>query len=1288
MATIQSFEEKTIINKEDYMIIEDEESTKKIQLKNLFSETPIDIKLNENNKLYLIKADGTPLNEGVLIPFSSERETKQIEMVFDGVWVKWRYKDDLNWTNLFSVADIGGTPSGEVISSQTDVDFRIGTVSTLPYGEDATATIEETKENSFVLNLGLPRGESVTVDGDGVDLTDQVRVNTDKTSSKVEVTIKTNNVYVYGTLSSLSLSVSSAEKNLAKYNAVINFRTQDDTPIKFSQSTNLYMVGDDCYFGGFIPRISTDYRIEVSYGGTRLLGKVYGANYGYVANLSNFTNGSTIVDIAKTYIDNSSDFCYGSTTILSSVSSKANVTDSSGKYYIDCSTLSALAYRCITYSDSKYTDWSKTNSARTSKYSYAVELPRTSAEQARYCIEQGWVLPKEYWGDNFSKLQAGDLVFYSEKPTSKVNTWGTRFMRVGHVALVVGKENGVIYIYESTSNSAVNGLRKLSILDSSPEKISLIARPQLTTASSSGGDWSDISDIATEDYSSENMLENGNISTSTGENALSDLYVRNRGYINLGDVKGVKISLDNKNMIISNVYYYNSSNKLSTYESVGKSSYEGTIPTGAKKMRFTFRKADNSTVSYYEIKYNISYVMSDNITVVPTPSEIGFRDFPKVTGKIENQYQLVSKLNEIVEDYNTMYVYGAVGQHLTASLISDRAKAYPSFYTSTKLKEYENAIASGKYIWGFDCVNVIKSVLWGWNGDKNKTLGGATYGSNGVSDVNANGCISICKNVKSYFGSNDNVNPWNDIELGEAVWTDGHIGVYVGEGLVIECTPKWDNCVQITGLGNKPFDKTYNNKKRTWKKHGKLPWITYLSECPYTKTKGGEVVELKGKTYNSRISTYYPSSEKSSTSTFSEAKKILTNLNIEKGLTKDNYTNSSKYDSLINEISLKFGLDPAVVKMVVSAESGGIPTAGGSTGNAGYGLMQAERSVFFKGYKNPDTGSINTGKQTLEYLDGTTKQVVISMDTMNGNTESGIRLQLEFGCHILRQNARNYYWNIIHTLVANNMGPGALNFICSKYICDKYGYKLVNSGSLSKQNSQVQTKVKQMLENGDLGYLEYRKWYSETGHELLNAGSGTPNNVELYMQYYKISNNQLPYFYNDDNVKVSLQDVISTVSESVNSALIDAMGNTCIGFPQELICSAPSSIPLGSKVFIQGTSTDLDGKIFTVVDRCEEIEGSLNIKLCMKDKATADIYDELSGTVLVGDILTDGKIVITTGGVNIRTGTSTSYEKIGHAIKDCHFTWIQTFKNGWHKIDFKGKECYMSGLYSEVKEVS
>ena len=61
--------------------------------------------------------------------------------------------------------------------------------------------------------------------------------------------------------------------------------------------------------------------------------------------------------------------------------------------------------------------------------------------------------------------------------------------------------------------------------------------------------------------------------------------------------------------------------------------------------------------------------------------------------------------------------------------------------------------------------------------------------------------------------------------VGEYLWTDGHCGIYVGDGLCVECTTRWENCVQITAVYNIAEQAGYNG--RFWKKHGKLPYIEY-----------------------------------------------------------------------------------------------------------------------------------------------------------------------------------------------------------------------------------------------------------------------------------------------------------------------------------------------------------------------------------------------------------------------------------------------------------------------------
>ena len=78
---------------------------------------------------------------------------------------------------------------------------------------------------------------------------------------------------------------------------------------------------------------------------------------------------------------------------------------------------------------------------------------------------------------------------------------------------------------------------------------------------------------------------------------------------------------------------------------------------------------------------------------------------------------------------------------------------------------------------------------------------------------------------------------------GEAVWKSGHIGIYIGDGLAVECTPAWYDKVQITAVGNLGGVTGYN--VRTWIKHGKLPWVDYSvtqaaePECPFVDVPEG-----------------------------------------------------------------------------------------------------------------------------------------------------------------------------------------------------------------------------------------------------------------------------------------------------------------------------------------------------------------------------------------------------------------------------------------------------------------
>lgn len=176
--------------------------------------------------------------------------------------------------------------------------------------------------------------------------------------------------------------------------------------------------------------------------------------------------------------------------------------------------------------------------------------------------------------------------------------------------------------------------------------------------------------------------------------------------------------------------------------------------------------------------------------------------------------ELVSKALSIAKNRKTLYVMGCFGAPMTAA----NKKRYTTNHSYNKAAARVKMInAASADTFGFDCVCLIKGILWGWNGDQNKTYGGAVYASNGVPDIGADQMITKCPDAST--------TSWASMEPGEVVWTTGHIGIYIGDGLAVECTPKWDNCVQVTAVANIGSKSGYN--ARTWKKHGHIPYVEY-----------------------------------------------------------------------------------------------------------------------------------------------------------------------------------------------------------------------------------------------------------------------------------------------------------------------------------------------------------------------------------------------------------------------------------------------------------------------------
>jgi len=184
----------------------------------------------------------------------------------------------------------------------------------------------------------------------------------------------------------------------------------------------------------------------------------------------------------------------------------------------------------------------------------------------------------------------------------------------------------------------------------------------------------------------------------------------------------------------------------------------------------------------------------------------------KTMSKISTAAELAERAIDAAKNHKTLYVMGGIGYPL-----NERGKQRSqnnSWNTTPDRKAFINAATDDTF--AFDCVCFIKSLLWGWCGDKTKTYGGAEYESNGVPDIGADTMITRCSDVSTDFSK---------ISVGEAVWMQGHIGIYVGNGLAVECTPAWANKVQITACNC--TKSGYN--RRNWTKHGKLPYIDYVA---------------------------------------------------------------------------------------------------------------------------------------------------------------------------------------------------------------------------------------------------------------------------------------------------------------------------------------------------------------------------------------------------------------------------------------------------------------------------
>lgn len=161
------------------------------------------------------------------------------------------------------------------------------------------------------------------------------------------------------------------------------------------------------------------------------------------------------------------------------------------------------------------------------------------------------------------------------------------------------------------------------------------------------------------------------------------------------------------------------------------------------------------------------------------------------------------------------YWYGTFGQKSTTTLLSQKARQYPSMFSGTRIQK---AKAEHLGVKVHDCVGLIKGYLW----CDNPTDDTPKYNVN--QDTSANGMYNKCKE-RGYINTLPEI-------AGVLVFFDGHVGVYIGGGYVIEARG-FDYGVVKTKLSARP-----------WKRWGKCPFITYEAE----KTTPKKETTAKAKT--------------------------------------------------------------------------------------------------------------------------------------------------------------------------------------------------------------------------------------------------------------------------------------------------------------------------------------------------------------------------------------------------------------------------------------------------------
>lgn len=197
--------------------------------------------------------------------------------------------------------------------------------------------------------------------------------------------------------------------------------------------------------------------------------------------------------------------------------------------------------------------------------------------------------------------------------------------------------------------------------------------------------------------------------------------------------------------------------------------------------------------------YGLEIVYEDFMRSYALISHVVINPYMFTDSQTKNSADLVMWAKQAQEN-GWGYVYGTYGNVLTEELLQDRASMFGEQVTG--FEDFIRQNWMGKRT--ADCVGLIKG--YGWYDSASSKI---VVGANGMADVTANGMYDAAT-VK---GTIDTIPE----TPGLAVWQDGHIGVYIGNGEVIEAMGTEHGVVKTT-------------LPSSWTHWLEIPYISYAVE--------------------------------------------------------------------------------------------------------------------------------------------------------------------------------------------------------------------------------------------------------------------------------------------------------------------------------------------------------------------------------------------------------------------------------------------------------------------------